>query len=255
MRLFLAIVVAAVLPGFASEIGPTFLTSGSRLSILDPRVPSLDHARDPLNDSRRATLQRALGSIRGRVDIRRVIQPPERRPGVTDLASGPPRDLPDLRRAVVFLETAPSPAFEEAEPMRARMDQRNETFYPHVLAVTSGSVVDFPNNDKTFHNVFSLSKAKRFDLGRYPQGKSKPVRFDRPGIVRVFCDIHSHMSAFVLVFNHPYFAITDADGRYRIDSLPAGTYTVSAWHEGETRGTRSVTIPPGGSVDLDFLIQ
>ena len=81
------------------------------------------------------------------------------------------------------------------------MDQRNERFVPHVLAVMVGTVVDFPNSDLTYHNVFSLSRAKRFDLGRYAAGKSKSVRMDRPGVVRVFCDIHSHMNAFVLVFN------------------------------------------------------
>jgi plastocyanin len=200
--------------------------------------------------------QRALGSVRGRVDIRRAAAAPERRPGVTDLATPPGRDLPDTRRAVVYVETAPSGAFEDREPGRAVLDQRNETFYPHVLSVTVGTSVDFPNNDRTYHNVFSLSKAKKFDLGRYAQGKSKSVRFDRPGVVRVFCDIHSHMSAFVLVFNHPYYATTDADGRYRIDNLPPGTYTVSAWYEGSNRDTRTVTIPPqGGLSDLDFVVQ
>jgi plastocyanin len=200
--------------------------------------------------------QRPLGSIRGRVDVRRVVAAPERRPGVADLGSPAPRDAPDTRRAVVYLESAPSPAFDEREPVRMAMDQRNETFYPHVLAVTVGAVVDFPNSDSTYHNVFSLSKAKRFDLGRYARGKSKPVVFDKPGVVRVFCDIHSHMSAFILVFNHPYFATTDAEGRYRIDNLPPGTYSVAAWHEGETRDNRSVTIPPqGGPVDLDFDVQ
>jgi len=199
--------------------------------------------------------QRSLGTIRGRVDIRRAAAPAERRPTVTDLGSPAPRDLSDTRRAVVYLESAPSGAFEERVPGRARIDQRNETFFPHVLAVTTGTVVDFPNSDSTFHNVFSLSRAKRFDLGRYAQGKSKAVRFDRPGIVRVFCDIHSHMSAFVLVFNHPYFATTDADGRYRIDNLPPGTYTATAWYEGNTRETRAITIPPqGGPVDLDFVV-
>jgi plastocyanin len=200
--------------------------------------------------------QRPLGSIRGRVDVRRVVLAPERRPDVAGLSSPPARDLPDTRRAVVYLETAPAGAFEDREPQRARMDQRNETFLPHVLAVDEGTVVDFPNNDSTYHNVFSLSKPKRFDLGRYARGRSRAVRFDRPGIVRVFCDIHSHMSAFVLVFSHPYYASTESDGRYRIDSIPPGTYMVSAWHEGSTRDTRTVTIPPqGGPVDLDFVVQ
>jgi len=198
----------------------------------------------------------ATGSIRGRVDIRRVIAPPERRPGITELGNPAPRDVPDLRAAVVYLETAPARAFEDRRTPRVRIDQRNETFYPHVLAVTTGTLVDFPNNDSTYHNVFSLSKAKRFDLGRYAKGKSQTVRFETPGIVRVFCDIHSHMSAWVLVFSHPFFATTDTDGRYRIDNVPAGTYAVSAWYEGSNRDTRSVTIPPqGGPVDLDFVVQ
>ena len=198
---------------------------------------------------------RPAGSLRGRVDIRRTSAPAERRPGVTDLATAAPRDIPDLRKAVVYLETAPLGAFDNPEPGRARMDQRNETFVPRVLAVTSGTIVDFPNNDSTYHNVFSLSKTRKFDLGRYAQGRSKSVRFDQPGIVRVFCDIHSHMSAFVLVFSHPYFATTDADGRYRIDSIPPGSYTVVAWHEGDQGDTRSVVIPPdGGVVEQDFQV-
>ena len=200
--------------------------------------------------------QRPLGSIRGRVELRRVAAAPERRPGVADFATPGPRELADTRRAIVYLESAPSAAFDDREPVRTRMDQRNETFFPHVLAVPVGSIVDFPNNDSTYHNVFSLSRTKRFDLGRYARGKSKPVVFDRPGVVRVFCDIHSHMSAFVVVFNHPYFATTDTDGHYRIDNLPPGTYAVAAWYEGNTQESRSITIPSqGGPVDLDFDIR
>ena len=200
--------------------------------------------------------QPRLGAIRGRLDIQRVVQPAERRPNTAELNTPPPREIPDLRRAVVYLETAPAAALESREPGRARMDQRNETFLPHVLAIDAGTVVDFPNNDKTYHNVFSLSRTRKFDLGRYASGKSKSLRFDRPGIVRVFCDIHSHMSAFILVFSHPYYSKAEADGRYRIDNVPPGTYTVAAWHEGETRETKTVTIPPqGGDVDLDFIVQ
>ena len=198
--------------------------------------------------------QRA-GAIRGRLDIGRTDRPAERRPDVAASGSAGRRDLPDLRPGVVYLETAPRGAFEERDPGRASMDQRNETFVPHVLAVTAGTVVDFPNSDKTYHNVFSLSKVKRFDLGRYAAGHSKSVRFDRPGVVRVFCDIHSHMNAFILVFSHPFFDVTDTDGRFRIDNVPAGNYTVIGWYEGEPRASRPVTVPAGGVVDLELVVQ
>lgn len=201
------------------------------------------------------TAAKPSGTIRGRVDIRRPVPVPERRPGTSDLAAPLPREATDRKRAVVFLESAPRGAFEDRELPRVKLDQRRETFVPHVLAIMTGTTVEFPNSDATYHNVFSLSKAQRFDLGRYPQGRSKSVRFDRPGVVRVFCDIHSHMSAFIVVFSHPYFAVTDADGRYRIDGLPGGTYSVSAWYEGETRDTRSITVTEGGGADLDFTIN
>lgn len=135
------------------------------------------------------------------------------------------------------------------------MDQRNETFVPHVLAVTTGTTVDFPNSDRIYHNVFSLSKAARFDLGRYAVGKSKSVRFDRAGIVRVFCDIHSHMNAFILVFGHPYFAMTDAEGRYRIDRVPPGSYKLVAWNEGTVSEPQPVTVVEGGSAEVDITLR
>jgi plastocyanin len=198
--------------------------------------------------------QAGAGVIQGRLEIRRIAKPVERRPDATEPGSPAPRDLPDLRRGVVYLETAPQGAFEERESRRAVMDQRNESFLPHVLAVTTGTLVDFPNSDKTYHNVFSLSKPKRFDLGRYAAGHSKSVRFDRPGVVRVFCDIHSHMSAFILVFSHPFFDVTEPDGRFRLGSVPTGTYTVVGWYEGEARVARSVTLPAGGTVDLEMVV-
>lgn len=201
----------------------------------------------------RAGQAQVPGSIRGRLDIRRLANPPQPRPG-HDESAGVSRGVPDVRRGLVYLESAPRRAFDEREPGRAVMDQRNETFVPRLLAVTTGTVVDFPNSDRTYHNVFSLSRARRFDLGRYAAGRSKSVRFDRPGIVRVFCDIHSHMSAFVVVFNHPFFRVTDPDGRFRLDGIPAGTYTVVGWYEGEPRAERSVVVPAGGVVDLDLVV-
>ena len=201
------------------------------------------------------TIAARNGSIRGRVELRRVVTPVERRPGVADLGMAPARDIPDLLRSVVYLEAAPRGAFETIGGGRAIMDQRNETFVPHVLAITTGTTVDFPNSDRIYHNVFSLSKVRRFDLGRYAAGRSESVRFDRPGIVRVFCDIHSHMNAFILVFSHPFFAITDPDGRYRIDNVPPGTYNVTAWNEGTPSEPTPVTVPDGGIAELDFTLR
>jgi plastocyanin len=180
--------------------------------------------------------------VRGRVELPRMSLMNERRPVAADLGEGPHRDAGEWRRAVVYFETAPKGAFEDREAGRARMDQRNESFVPHLLAITVGTTVDFPNNDRTYHNVFSLSKGQRFDLGRYAAGHSKAVRFDHPGVVRVFCDIHSHMNAFILVFNHRFFSVTDPDGNYEIDGVPPGTYTLVAWIEGAVRDTRSVTV-------------
>jgi plastocyanin len=192
--------------------------------------------------------------IRGRLDIRKLAKPTERRPDLATGSAAAPRDVPDLRRGVVYLESAPRRAFDEREPGRAVLDQRNETFVPHVLAVMVGTVVDFPNSDLIYHNVFSLSRTKRFDLGRYAAGKSKSVLMDRTGVVRVFCDIHSHMNAFILVFNHPFFDVTDVEGRFELPSLPAGTYTVVGWYEGEARVSRSVSVPANGWAEVDLVV-
>ena len=197
-----------------------------------------------------------VGTIRGRVELRRVAAPSERRPNVADLGTPSAlRDLSDRLRSVVYLDSAPRRAFDEVEPGHAVLDQRDERFVPHVLAITTGTIVDFPNSDRIYHNVFSLSKARSFDLGRYAAGHSKPIKFDRPGVVRVFCDIHSHMNAFILVFSHPFFSLTDTDGRYRIDNVPPGTYNLIAWNEGVSSEPKPVTVPDGGEAELDFMLR
>jgi plastocyanin len=202
--------------------------------------------------------RRARGAtIRGRVDVRREPSAAVRRPAPAELGMHAGHEPPaaERRRSVVFLESAPQAAFEAPTPGRATLDQRNETFVPYVVAVTVGSIVDFPNSDRTYHNVFSLSKAKRFDLGRYPRGHSRSVRFDRPGEVRVFCEIHSHMTAWILVFAHRYFATTDADGRFHIDGVPAGSYTLAAWNDGAIRARAEVRAGEAGDVEAFLVVE
>jgi plastocyanin len=195
-------------------------------------------------------------TIRGRVDVKPRAGEDAARPRVGALGMPEPRGTPDRRTSVVYLESAPRGAFEVPPPGRAVLDQKDETFVPHVVAVTVGSTVEFPNSDRVYHNVFSLSKVRRFDLGRYPRGASRSVRFDEPGVVRVFCEIHSHMSAFILVFAHRYFATTDSEGRYRIEGVPAGRYTLAVWNEGEVRETRPVVVPGDGkAIEQSFEVD
>jgi plastocyanin len=195
-------------------------------------------------------------TIRGHVDVRLEWPKPEPRPAVGALGMSGPRETPDRSRSVVYLEVGPLAAFEDGDVAPAELDQRNEAFLPYVLAVRAGATVRFPNHDRTYHNVFSFSKPKRFDLGRYANGQSKALRFDKPGVVRVFCDIHAHMSAFILVFAHPFFAVTDAEGRYRIADVPSGSHSLTVWTDGEARETRKVEVPPGeASLDQDFVVK
>lgn len=137
---------------------------------------------------------------------------------------------------------------------RPRLDQRGKRFVPHVIAVQRGSEVDFPNNDPFFHNVFSLYNGRRFDLGLYASGETRPVLFNRPGISYIFCNIHPQMSAVVVALDTPYFGVSDRGGSIVIEGVPDGNYTLRVWHE-RTRGeeldtlTRPVKVA-AGSADL-----
>lgn len=113
---------------------------------------------------------------------------------------------------------------------KAVVDQRELGFVPRVSAVLVGSTVEFPNNDKTFHNVFSNSEAKRFDLGLYASGKSRSVVLDKAGVVKVLCNVHPNMEAYVVVKNHPYYAVTNSRGNYSLNGIPLGKYRLEVWH-------------------------
>jgi hypothetical protein len=110
------------------------------------------------------------------------------------------------------------------------MDQKDMKFIPHVLPVRVGTRVEFANNDKTFHNVFSLSEPKKFDLGLYSPGRRRSVTFDRAGVVRILCHVHPNMEAYVVVKSHPYFNVPDSRGNYSLNGIPLGKYRVEVWH-------------------------
>ena len=225
-----------------------------RLRIALAAAIAASHAAPLRAQETAAAVPRAV--LRGHVTIERDPSSLRLDPSIAGLGMPDLPEPPDRRRSIVYLETAPQGAFEEPEQPPAIMDQRNQTFVPYVLAIPVGATVLFPNSDHVYHNVFSLSRAKRFDLGRYPTGQVRSVRFDRPGVVRVFCEIHSHMNAFILVFAHRYFATTDDEGRYRIPGIPPGTYTVVVWSDGSEREKRVVKIGEDArEVEVDLTVR
>ena len=198
--------------------------------------------------------------VEGRVEISRALTTRRPRfriyaePGAGAVPPAPGEHAQDeWRNIVVYIERLPSAA-QAVRADRAVLRQRDERFLPHVLPIVRGTSVEFPNDDALFHNVFSLSRAREFDLGRYPQGTSRSVTFDRTGIVQVFCHIHSDMSAVVLVLDNGYFAVPDSTGRYSIPDLPAGEYTLVAWHERIRPITHRLRVEPGQLARVDFTI-
>jgi plastocyanin len=150
--------------------------------------------------------------------------------------------------AVVWLDAPHLPALPRQN--KAVLDQRNLSFHPHVLAVRTGTIVELPNNDRVFHNVFSFHDGKRFDLGLYPVGTVRRVTFDQPGMSRIFCNIHSNMSAYIMAVATPYFGVSDEDGRFTIAAVVAGTYAYHAWRPGRPDVTGSTVVGAGRPLDI-----
>ena len=161
------------------------------------------------------------------------------------------RDDESRLEGVVFLKSSREQAVNASMPIPV-MDQKNARFVPRIVPVPAGGSVRFLNSDPMFHNVFSLSPIKKFDLGRYPRGDSRMVTFQHPGVVRVFCDIHAEMIAYVVVLESRHFAVLDANGHYRITDVPPGTYEVGVWAEdmSQFEMVGSVTVPSSGAAEF-----
>jgi plastocyanin len=161
-----------------------------------------------------------------------------------------PPPTPEIKYVLVYLTGI---AFHGALPaMNGAIVQEHEAFVPRVLAVTRGSSVSFPNSDPIFHNVFSLSGAGLFDLGRYPRGQSRSRVFQKAGLVKVYCHIHSQMSASIMIFDHPFFTAPRDDGTFEIADVPAGRYTIVGWHERVGERSRSIEVTAGEPTEIEL---
>jgi len=220
-----------------------------------------------------AVAQNGAGHLRGRIELKKIVRDDSRIVSkeigaIYQKNAAPAAAAYEPLSFVIYLENLsltrsvqlsekPAGAATTRPAVRPRyvMDQKELIFVPHVLPILAGSTVEFPNSDPVYHNVFSFSKIRTFDLGRYPTGRSKAITFNRPGLVKVYCDMHSQMNAFILVLANPYFTLSDENGNYAIRDIPAGAYTVKAWFARLPEKTASVTIRPGETTALDFVFQ
>jgi plastocyanin len=154
---------------------------------------------------------------------------------------------------VVYLEGS-GPAVDDASRLTAQVQQLARRFVPDVVAISAGSTVSFPNMDPIFHNIYSLSKPKTFDLGSYDKGETRKVSFPRSGIVEVYCHLHPNMAATIFVTPNRWYARPDRSGQFRIPNVPPGQYTVVAWHKSAGFFRKSITVENGHGAVADFFI-
>jgi plastocyanin len=158
----------------------------------------------------------------------------------------------EIRNVVVFLRDVQRSS--ALAPARIEMIQQDEAFVPRVVAITRGSTIDFPNADPFFHNVFSLSRSATFDLGRFPRGERRSRTFTQAGLIKVYCHLHSHMSASIMVFDHPHFTMPSSDGAFVLDDVPVGEYRVSAWHERIGESAKPIAVDAGRTIRVEFAL-
>lgn len=165
----------------------------------------------------------------------------------------------DMRDFVVYIKgpigtNAALPPSKPVVVSTTRILQEGAAFTPHVLPIVAGTTVEWPNNDQIFHNVFSVSEPKQFDLGLYKAPEEKSITFDKAGRVDVFCSIHANMHCVVLVLENSYFASVDDHNHYSISNVPPGTYQLTAWHERMPPQIKEITVPATGDVKADFVL-
>src|SRR5918996_4817218 len=159
------------------------------------------------------------------------------------LVVGPQRGV---KNAVVWLRTPPPGATWPSAPVKVEMDQKECVFVPRVVLVPAGGTVEFLNSDRLLHNLHSVSKENASFNRTQPKGRTIPITFGKPEIVRIDCDLHSWMRGWVVVAQHPFYALTDAQGRFKLDNVPPGQYTLRLWHERLGESSRQVTVAQGG---------
>lgn len=199
------------------------------------------------------------GTITGHVEARSVI---EETAGDAGGSYGSRRykfleklDYSTLRDFVVNIDGVDAPPPADQPPPRGTVTQRDGTFVPHVLPVVVGTVVDWPNADDVFHNVFCMAESTPFDLGLYKRGdKAQSVVCSKTGRLEVFCSIHTKMNCIVLVLPNPWFSRANDKGHFVIPDVPAGTYKLRAWHERLPSKFKEVTVPAEGTVEVDFVL-
>jgi plastocyanin len=182
------------------------------------------------------TEPRATGAVSGRVS----------------LAERGNRSANDVGRSVVWLEAAGA---RPVPPKQLSVLTEGKEFRPRVSVVPAGSTVIFPNNDPFNHNVFSVSQEGQFDLGLYGRGQSKNTRFNRPGIIRVYCNVHASMAAFIVVRDNPWFTQPSADGSFSIPAVPPGRYALHVWHERTPELVREITVDAQGVDTLQLQLD
>jgi plastocyanin len=184
-----------------------------------------------------------LGGVLGALPHGPALPPADGVSGRITMLDKGDRPAEDVGQAVVWLSARRLP---KAAPVQAEITTAEKQLSPHVLVVSVGSTVSFPNHDPFNHNVFSLSEENPFDLGLYGRGEIRSVRFTQAGIVQVYCNVHAQMSALVVVRDNPYFSQPGSDGSFSLPAVPPGEYQLHLWHERAPEMVRSLTVPPGG---------